>query len=88
MGSFIDRLFGRASAQSANVAKQRLQMVLIHDRSNLSEETLSKLKDAMIQVISQYVEIDHQQVEVFIERQRRESLLVANIPLATGRRSR
>ena len=83
MGSFIDRLLGKGANQSATVAKERLQLVLLHDRSNLSEQKLAELKDAMIQLISQYVEIDQRRVEIFVERDRRASLLVANIPLAS-----
>jgi len=32
MANFFERLFGRATASSANAAKERLQLVLIHDR--------------------------------------------------------
>ncbi|GAB4443410.1 MAG: cell division topological specificity factor MinE [Anaerolineae bacterium] len=81
MGSFLDRLLGRSSAHSAQVAKERLQLVLVHDRSDLSEEKLAELRDAMIDLISRYVEIDQRRVEVFVEREKRASLLVANIPL-------
>ncbi len=81
MGSFIDRLLGKSGAHSAQVAKERLQLVLLHDRSDLSEEKLSELKDAMIELISKYVEIDQRRVQIFVEREKRASLLVANIPL-------
>jgi cell division topological specificity factor len=87
MGGFLDRLFGRASGQSAGIAKERLQLVLVHDRSNLSEEKLSQMKDEIIELISRYVEIDRQGVDVRLENERRASLLVANIPLRPDRRS-
>ncbi len=86
MGSLIDRLFGRDSGQSAQVAKERLQLVLVHDRSNLSEEKLAQLKDELVELISRYVEIDRQHVDVFVENERRASLLVANIPLVADQR--
>lgn len=82
MGSFLDRLFGKGSEQSAQVAKDRLQLVLVHDRTNLSEEKLAQLKDELVELISRYVEIDAGRVDVFLENDRRASLLVANIPLA------
>lgn len=88
MGSLLDRLFGRDSGQSANVAKERLQLVLVHDRSNLSEEKLSRMKDELIELISRHVEIDRKRVDVFVESDRRASLLVANIPLVPNRKLR
>jgi cell division topological specificity factor len=86
MGSFLDRLFGRDSGQSAGIAKERLQLVLVHDRSNLSEEKLSQMKDEIIELISRYVEIDRHGVDVRLESEQRASLLVANIPLLSDRR--
>jgi cell division topological specificity factor len=88
MVTLIDRLLGRWRGQSAQVAKQRLQLVLVHDRSNLSGEKLSRLKDEMIDLISHYVQIDRRQVKVYVEHERRASWLVANIPLATDHRPR
>ena len=88
MAGLIDRLFGRGSGQSAGIAKERLQLVLVHDRSTLSEEKLVRLKDELIELISHYVEIDQKQVDVFVENERRASFLVANIPLVPARRAR
>ena len=85
------RLFCRLSAAFATnsqVAKERLQLVLVHDRSNLSEEKLACLKDELIELISRYVEIDRQRVNVFVESERRANFLVANIPLAVDRKPR
>ena len=50
MAGFIDRLLGRKT--SANSAKERLQLVLIHDRSNLPPGVLEALRDEIIEVIS------------------------------------
>ena len=44
--------------KSANNAKERLQLVLIHDRTDLSPAQLESLKDALIATISRYIEID------------------------------
>jgi cell division topological specificity factor len=43
MAGFLDRLLGRKP--SASSAKERLQLVLIHDRSNLSPGVLEDLRD-------------------------------------------
>lgn len=84
---FINRIFGRSSG-SANVAKERLQLVLAHDRTDLSPEILDVLKDEIVNVISKHIEIDRANVEVVISRNERSQRLVANIPLLSSRRER
>ncbi len=80
MSSFFDRLFGR-TPPSAQTAKERLQLVLIHDRTDLSPAILETLKDEIIAVISRHVDIDREGVEINLTQSQRENRLVANIPL-------
>ena len=84
---FINRLFGR-SPDSAHVAKERLQLVLAHDRTSISPETLNILKDEIISVISKHVEIDRAHVEVSISRSPQGNRLVADIPVVGVRGAR
>lgn len=84
MGSFLQKLLGKKT-QSADHAKERLHLVLIHDRTDLSPEDLKTLKDRLIQVISEYVEIDANETEIQIEVDGREQSLIANIPLKSPR---
>jgi cell division topological specificity factor len=84
MASFLERLTGKKTS-SANQAKERLSLVLIHDRTDLSPENLQSLKDRLIQVISEYVKIDARQTEIEIENNGREQTLIANIPLTRPR---
>ncbi len=76
---FFNRRSGRKSAESA---KERLQLVLIHDRTDLSPATLEALKDDLLEVISRYVEIDPDSVHIDLTRDGRSQRLVADIPLA------
>ena len=78
--NFLSRLFERPS-KSADTAKERLQFVLAHDRSDISPETLDLLKDEVISVISKYVEIDRDNVEITISNVANIQRLVANIPV-------
>jgi cell division topological specificity factor len=78
---FLDSLFGRDRRTSRDVAKERLQLVLVHDRIKISPAVLDKMKDEMISVISRYVEIEPDAVEVTFTQSRRESRLVADIPV-------
>ncbi len=87
MASFIDRLLGRKT-KSASQAKERLQLVLIHDRTDLTSETLQALKDDIIEVISRYVEIDPVDVHIDMAQEGREQRLVADIPVKGARRRR
>ena len=47
---------------SADTAKERLKLVLIHDRTNLTTRVLDDMKDELIEVISRHVTIDACQV--------------------------
>ena len=78
--NFLKRLFARPS-KSADTAKERLQFVLAHDRADITPETLDLLKDEVISVISKYVEIDRDHVEITISNVANIQRLVANIPV-------
>ena len=74
------------AASSRQVAKELLQLVLVHDRSQISPQLLQALKDELIAVISRYVAIDGESVEITVTQSGRQSRLQADIPLM--RRSR
>lgn len=81
MGFFeFERLFRRQPA-SSQVAKERLQLVLVHDRAGLSPEMMNRLRDELIAVVQKYVDIDPSGMEFELTQTREQSKLVANIPL-------
>lgn len=86
--SWLDRLLGR-SETSGQVAKQRLQMVLIHDRADLPPGLLAEIKDEIIQVIARHTAVDTDKVVVHLEQDTQENRLIAEIPLlaTSGRRA-
>lgn len=86
MGSLFDRVLGRK--RSAESAKERLQLVLVHDRTDLSPAELDALKDDLLKAISRHVEIDPDAVQIGVERDGREQRLVADIPLRSVARRR
>ncbi len=69
--------------RSAASAKERLQLVLIHDRTDLSPAQLEALKNDLLKAISNYIDIDPEAVRIELERDGREQRLVADIPLRT-----
>ncbi|NLV89830.1 MAG: cell division topological specificity factor MinE [Tissierellia bacterium] len=81
------RLFGKKEEKSKNVAKERLKLVLVHDRADLSPKFLEMIKGDIIRVISEYVDIDEEGLDIKLTRMKREvdnttiSALVANIPI-------
>lgn len=69
-----------------DVAKDRLRLILIHDRGSLAPETLEKIRQEILEVISKYIEIDAEDVEIALNRAEGmegndSPALVANIPI-------
>lgn len=81
---FFDKLLGRKT--SADSAKERLQLVLIHDRTDLTPAELDSLRDELIATISRHVEIDAKAMQIGVEHDGRSQRLVADIPLKPARR--
>jgi len=75
----------RRSAQSA---KERLQLVLVHDRTDLTPLELEALKDDLLETISRHVEIDPDGVQIGLEQDGRSQRLIADIPLKNATRRR
>ena len=86
MSSLFKRIANRK--RSAQSAKERLQLVLIHDRTDLTQTELEALRDDILDVISRHVSIDPDAVRIDVERDGREQRLVADIPLRSVTRRR
>lgn len=80
----INRLLGRQPA-SASTARERLQLVLAHDRSDLNPELLEQMRREILEVVSRYVEIDLDEGDVSLETEDRVTALVANLPIRRAR---
>jgi cell division topological specificity factor len=74
--------------RSAESAKERLQLVLVHDRTDLTPAQLEALKDDLLKAISNYIDIDPEAVQIGLERDGRSQRLVADIPLRSISRHR
>lgn len=85
--SWVNKLLGREE-RSGTTAKKRLQMVLIHDRSDVSPGVLAQIKDEIIQVLVKHLNINPEDVVVNLDQDERESRLIAEVPLVAvhGRR--
>ena len=76
----INKLLRRQPA-SASTARERLQLVLAHDRSDLSTELLDQMRKEILEVVAKYVEIDVDEGAVSLETEDRMTALVANLPI-------
>jgi len=82
MLDFLQRVFGRESAMGTKqVAKERLRLVLVHDRAGMSPKLIEALREDLIKVISEYMEIDQEGFEVKLTNASDSVALVANIPI-------
>ncbi|MDN5347274.1 MAG: cell division topological specificity factor [Clostridia bacterium] len=87
MLEFLQRFFARETTTSKMIAKERLRLVLIQDRADLTPGLLQALKEDLIKVISEYLEIDTGGLEVAFNRERDSVALVANIPVLKVKRT-
>lgn len=83
--AFLNRLSGKKSARSA---KERLQLVLIHDRTDLTPAVFEALKNELLSVVSKHIDIDPESVQINVTQEGREQRLVADIPLKSSTRRR
>lgn len=73
------------SYDSKEDAKNRLKLVLMHDRSQLTPAQMEQMKEELIDVISRYVEIDRDALDLCLEAETNTIALVANIPVLRTR---
>lgn len=84
--SDLNTLFSKKN-KSSSVAKDRLKLVLIHDRMNCSTELLEMMRADILEVISRYVDIDMEELNIEISNMEYETegkkapVLSANIPI-------
>ena len=82
----ILKLF-KKEENSKNLAKERLKLVLIHDKANVSPQFLEMVKGEIIKVIKKYMEIDEECLDIQLTKTKSDAgdrvvpALVANIPI-------
>jgi cell division topological specificity factor len=78
---------------SKEVAKERLKLVLIHDRANVSPQFLEMIKSEIIKVITNYIDVDEKLLDIQLTRTKSDDgesivpALVANIPIKNLKKS-
>ena len=80
------KVFSNKTTTPKDVAKDRLKLILIHDRGDIDPETIDKIRMEILQVLSKYIEIEADDVEIALNRAGSDEdgngpALVANIPI-------
>lgn len=76
----------RTRDASKEIAKERLRLVLVHDRASVSPQLVERMKEDMIRVISEYMEIRREEIEIQLSRTDGSVSLTANIPVTKMKR--
>ena len=84
------KVFSNKTTTPKDVAKDRLKLILIHDRGDIDPETIDNIRMEILQVLSKYIEIEADDVEIALNRAGSDEdgngpALVANIPIKNMR---
>lgn len=81
ISTWLDRLFHRHTPPSGTQVAQRLKLILAHDRAALTPKMFDDLRQEIMSVVSKYVEIDEQALDIRLESDRRCTAVIANLPI-------
>jgi cell division topological specificity factor len=75
----LRRFFGERG--SSQVARERMQVVLMHDRLDLTPDIMEALKNEILDVLARYMEIDKESIRVDLEQGKGYTALVSNVQI-------
>ena len=81
----LNRLFGRE--KSGETAKERLRLVLMSDHLSLAPDMVDAMKRDLVEVVSRYVEVDRDNIDVRFEHQDTVFAMLANVPIISVNRT-
>ncbi len=69
------------SENTSECAANRLQVILMHDRTKLDPLIMNKMREELIDVFSKYVVIDKEELEIGLKQEGDAAALMLNIPI-------
>ena len=78
--TLLDNMLRRQPASAAR-ARERLQIVLAYDRSNLDPELLNQIRREIFEVVARYIEVNPDEGDISLETEDNVTVLVANLPI-------
>jgi cell division topological specificity factor len=78
----LDRILpGLGERNSRQEVKNRLKLVLAHDRAAIAPDMLEAMRREILEVVSRYVDLDAEEMELTLDSSDRLTVLVANLPI-------
>lgn len=81
---WLEKIFGKRHPDSAQIARERLQIILAHERTGryaAKPDYLPALQRELLEVISKYVSVNQNDIKVQLEHQDHVDILEVNIVL-------
>lgn len=73
--------FRQAEESSKDVATSRLRVVLMQDRTNLTPQVMEKMRAELVKLLSKYLEMDNEALELNLEQDGNQMALMLSIPV-------
>ncbi len=77
----LNWFFRKKGDTARTKAKDRMRLMLIHDRLELPPDRLASLEEELVAVVSRYFEIDRDTTRFDLQQYERRAALIANFPL-------
>lgn len=79
--NFFNKTDKEDDKESKDVARNRLKLVLMQDRSNLSPEIMKRMRGELIELLSKYMELDRELLDLNFEHEDNQMALMLSIPV-------
>jgi len=81
--NYIKALF-KPKARSADIARERLKIILHHERRSIDSPLLEQLKEEIIKVITKFVEVDQTHIEINLKKGGDVEILDVTVPITNN----